>query len=87
VISGSWALSVAAIGSYIMKDPLQTTPQKVVQVRVWAQGITIGVLIAAAALTHAQRSEAAAMRRKNTDHTWAHVIEEQQLAKDKSKAA
>ncbi|EIW82262.1 mitochondrion protein [Coniophora puteana RWD-64-598 SS2] len=86
VISGTWALSVAAIGSYIMKDPLQTTPQKVVQVRVWAQGITIGVLIAAAVFTHAQRREAAANKTKNNDHTWAHVIEEQQRAKENAKA-
>lgn len=36
----------------------QTVPQKVVQARMWAQGLTIGVLIGAGILTHAQRREA-----------------------------
>lgn len=33
------------------------------QVRMWAQGLTIGVVIAAAALTHAQRAQAMEMRK------------------------
>jgi hypothetical protein len=38
---------------------------QVVQARMWAQGLTIGVLVAAGALTHKNRQEAAAsgMRR------------------------
>lgn len=32
------------------------------QVRLWAQGLTIGVVIAAATLTHAQRAKAMEMR-------------------------
>ena len=35
----------------------QSTPQKVVQARMWAQGLTIGILIAAGALTHARRAK------------------------------
>lgn len=41
----------------------------------WAQGLTIGVLIAAGVLTQAQRQEAAANR--NVDHSWAEILEEQ----------
>lgn len=36
----------------------QTMTQKVVQVRMWAQGLTIGVLIGAGILTHSQRQAA-----------------------------
>jgi hypothetical protein len=36
----------------------QTLPQKIVQVRMWAQGLTIGVLIGAGILTHSQRQAA-----------------------------
>ncbi|KAF9238803.1 mitochondrion protein [Melanogaster broomeanus] len=75
VIMGSWATSMAVAGSIIMRDPLLTMPQKVVQVRLWAQGLTIGVLIATAALTHAQRQEAAEMRRHGGDHSWLYAIE------------
>ena len=58
IILGSWALTVALAGSVIMRDRYQSLPQKVVQVRMWAQGLTIGVLIAAGALTHTKRAEA-----------------------------
>ncbi|KAF8559142.1 hypothetical protein OG21DRAFT_881600 [Imleria badia] len=63
VIMGSWATTMAVAGCVIMRDPLLTMPQKVVQVRLWAQGLTIGVVIAAAALTHAQRAQATEMRK------------------------
>jgi hypothetical protein len=38
---------------------------QIVQARMWAQGLTIGVLIAAGILTHRTRSEAAAHVRSN----------------------
>jgi hypothetical protein len=63
IIFGSWALSMAVAWSVIMRDRYQSLPQKVVQVRMWAQGLTIGVLIAAGALTHTKRSEAARLVR------------------------
>jgi hypothetical protein len=37
----------------------QTAPQKIVQARMWAQGLTIGVLIAGGALSHSRRQAAA----------------------------
>jgi len=36
---------------------------QVVQARVWAQGLTIGVLLVAGALTHSKRQEAMAYRK------------------------
>ncbi|KAH7926777.1 hypothetical protein BV22DRAFT_329936 [Leucogyrophana mollusca] len=74
VIIGSWALAMGVAGNIILRDPLQTMPHKVVQVRMWAQGLTIGVLIAAAALTHAHRADAANMRRIPADHSWEHLV-------------
>ena len=59
MILGSWALSLATAGAIISRDRYQTIPQKVVQARMWAQGLTIGVLIVAGALTHTRASEAA----------------------------
>ncbi len=41
----------------------------------WAQGLTIGVLIAAGVLTQTQRREAQANR--TVDHSWAELLEEQ----------
>jgi hypothetical protein len=59
IILGSWALSMAVAGAIISRDKYQSVPQKVVQARMWAQGLTIGVLIAAGAMTSSKRAEAA----------------------------
>ncbi|PCH33950.1 hypothetical protein WOLCODRAFT_160477 [Wolfiporia cocos MD-104 SS10] len=74
VILGSWATSMAIAGAIVMRNKHQTTSQKVVQARMWAQGLTIGVLIAAGVLTHSNRQEAAANRQ--VDHTWVNMVEE-----------
>ena len=42
----------------------------------WAQGLTIGVLIAAGILTQSQRSQAAQTR--NVDHSWQNILEEKE---------
>ena len=48
----------------------------------WAQGLTIGVLIAAGALTHSQRVKAIEEGpiHHNTDHSWRDIIEHEQAA-------
>ncbi|KIK98308.1 hypothetical protein PAXRUDRAFT_700131 [Paxillus rubicundulus Ve08.2h10] len=73
VIMGSWATTMTIAGHIILRDPMLTMSQKVVQARLWAQGLTIGVLIATAALTHAQRVDAVETRRHGGDHSWLHV--------------
>ncbi|KAN0097597.1 hypothetical protein V8E55_002043 [Tylopilus felleus] len=84
VIMGSWATAIAVAGGTIMRDPLLTMPQKVVQVRLWAQGLTIGVVIAAAALTHAQRAQVTEMR-KHGDRSWQYTLEDERLEKNPQK--
>ena len=50
----------------------QSTSQKVVQTRMWAQGLTIGVLIATGILSHSQREVAV---KYNVDHSWRELLE------------
>ncbi|KAG6910136.1 hypothetical protein DXG01_012895 [Tephrocybe rancida] len=76
LILGGWASSLAFAGAIISRDKLQTTPQKVVQARMWAQGLTIGLLIVAGALTQSKR--AAAAKHPNTDHSWRDMLEHQE---------
>ncbi|KAI0824778.1 hypothetical protein BC628DRAFT_410105 [Trametes gibbosa] len=76
IIVGSWAASMALAGAIVMRDRYQSTPQKVVQARMWAQGLTIGVLIAAGVLTQSSRESAHETR--TVDHSWAHILEEQE---------
>ncbi|OJA16436.1 hypothetical protein AZE42_03806 [Rhizopogon vesiculosus] len=75
IILGSWVLSMAVAGGIVARDRHQTIPQKVVQVRMWAQGLTIGVLIAAGVLTHSQRQ--ATLQNRSVDHSWRALLVEQ----------
>ncbi|ESK95087.1 ynr018w-like protein [Moniliophthora roreri MCA 2997] len=83
IIMGSWALSLAAAGAIISRDKYQTVPQKVVQARMWAQGLTIGILIVAGALKHGQRQGAV---KKAEDHSWREVLEQQELERKEDEA-
>lgn len=51
----------------------QSTSQKVVQARMWAQGLTIGILIAAGMVTHSERTNAA--KHHPVDHSWRELLE------------
>ncbi|KAG5639684.1 hypothetical protein H0H81_005867 [Sphagnurus paluster] len=93
LILGGWASSLAFAGAIISRDKLQSTAQKVVQARMWAQGLTIGLLIVAGALTQSKRAAAAqhvcflgtfnfndlTVHQPKTDHTWRIMIEQQEL--------
>ncbi|KAH7887489.1 hypothetical protein F5I97DRAFT_1860838 [Phlebopus sp. FC_14] len=85
VIAGSWVLATIVAGNIILRDPYLSMPHKVVQVRVWAQGLTIGVVIAAAALTHSHRAEAVAIREHGGDHSWQEVLEQRRMNKAQAK--
>lgn len=50
VVAGSWVVSMGGIFAYIQTQPLSFA-QKLVQARVWAQGITLASLVAMAGIT------------------------------------
>ncbi|KAF9464824.1 hypothetical protein BDZ94DRAFT_1320699 [Collybia nuda] len=83
LILGGWATSLGVAGLIISRDKIQTTAQKVVQARMWAQGLTIGLLIVAGALTQHKRAEAA--QHLNNDHSWKALLDQQE--RDKQEAA
>ncbi|KAI6169763.1 hypothetical protein EDD17DRAFT_30142 [Pisolithus thermaeus] len=87
IICGSWALSLAVAGAIISRDKYQSVPQKVVQARVWAQGLTVGVLLVAGALTHSQREQALAARKVPVDHSWQALLDEQEKERQLQKEA
>ncbi|PCH41531.1 hypothetical protein WOLCODRAFT_24814 [Wolfiporia cocos MD-104 SS10] len=84
VILGSWATSMAIAGALVMRNKHQTMSQKVVQARMWAQGLTIGVIIAAGIATHSQRKEA--QEHRQVDHTWQNMVEEFQAEEKMAQA-
>jgi len=79
LIGGAWAATMVGAFGWIMRDKYQTMPQKIVQARMWAQGLTIGILIAAGALTHARRQQAVdehGLRHIEPDHSWRDIVEQ-----------
>ncbi|GAA5963761.1 hypothetical protein JCM3765_006842 [Sporobolomyces pararoseus] len=56
VVFGAWVASMAGSGAYIAASPL-TFAQKLVQARMVAQGCTLGILLASAALTQIPNSD------------------------------
>ena len=76
IILGGWASSLAVAGTIIQRNKFQTTAQKVVQARMWAQGLTIGLLIVAGALTHTRKFEGE--NHVKVDHSWQEVLEHQE---------
>lgn len=80
-IAGAWAATMVGAFGYIMRDPYQSMPQKLVQARMWAQGLTIGVLIAAGALTHARHhhdTDDRGVRHLEPDHSWQDIVAQEE---------
>jgi hypothetical protein len=76
-IAGCWALGITGAFGMIMRNPYQSLSQKIVQARMWSQGITIGVVIAAAAVTRTRmyrRDEGDVVG--NMDHSWREKVNE-----------
>jgi len=83
IILGGWAGSLALAGAIIARNKYQTYPQKIVQARMWAQGLTIGLLIVAGALTHDKKAQHA--KENGLDHSWKDILDQQE--RDRQEAA
>ncbi|KAI0751612.1 hypothetical protein C8Q80DRAFT_1268823 [Daedaleopsis nitida] len=81
VIVGSWATALVGTFGYIMRDRYQSMPQKLVQARMWAQGLTIGIIIAAGVMTHKQRTsndDERRVRHLPVDHSWKDMLDQEE---------
>ncbi|KAF8592716.1 hypothetical protein K439DRAFT_1400716 [Ramaria rubella] len=77
IILGSWGASMVGSFGIIMRDRHQTFPQKIVQARMWAQGLTVGVVIASAVLTANSRKKVDIYHQHSApDHSWAVAVAE-----------
>ncbi|BEJ11860.1 hypothetical protein CspHIS471_0203200 [Cutaneotrichosporon sp. HIS471] len=73
IIGGSWVASLGIAFGIVARNKYQTFPQKLVQARMYAQGLTVGVLIASALMAgvnaRGQKPELPA------DHSWRDMLE------------
>jgi hypothetical protein len=74
VIGGSWAASLGIAFGIVARNKYQTFPQKLVQARMYAQGLTVGVLIASAVMAgvNAQGKKPV----QPVDHSWRDMLEQ-----------
>lgn len=73
IIGGSWVASLALAFGIVARDRYQTFPQKIVQARMWAQGLTVAVLVASAvaAGVNAKGEKPA----RAVDHSWQDMLD------------
>jgi hypothetical protein len=55
-----------------MMLPVSDIIEQIVQARMWAQGLTIGILIAAGAMAHSNRTKM--KPRAKIDHSWRDIV-------------
>lgn len=75
VVAGSWAGSMAISWLYIRMQPM-TVAQRLVQARMWAQGLTIASLIGMAAITQIPSKGDALIEEQHAQQmsSWEQVI-------------
>jgi hypothetical protein len=68
-----WATSMGVAWMILRRNKTQTFAQKIVQARVYAQGIALAGLLGAAGLSHMQDPDHGA-RRYTADHSWQRSV-------------
>ncbi|WVQ94204.1 hypothetical protein IAU59_001282 [Kwoniella sp. CBS 9459] len=74
LIGAGWIGSLGLAWGITARNKLQSTSQKVVQARMWAQALTVGLLFATSYASFSQASEEP--RAPHEDHTWRAILEQ-----------
>ncbi|TYJ57467.1 hypothetical protein B9479_001784 [Cryptococcus floricola] len=77
IIGAGWAASMGLAFAIVARNPYQSTSQKVVQARMWAQGLTVALLVGSAALTGIPTGSNgdSAVHTPHADHSWRRMLE------------
>jgi hypothetical protein len=87
-IMGAWAGCMGGSYYLINRDKYMTKAQKIVQARMYAQGLTVLLLIGSMALTGVSNEKEREKELEESRHSWERVIEmEQAKAKEHKKPA
>ncbi|KAJ1034703.1 uncharacterized protein UBRO_05954 [Ustilago bromivora] len=75
VVAATWATSMGGIFAYIHTQPMSFA-QKLVQARVWAQGITLASLVGMAAITQIPSAgdKIIKQHKEAADHSWREFL-------------
>ncbi|EIW73244.1 hypothetical protein M231_07877 [Tremella mesenterica] len=79
VIAGGWAASMGLAFGIVARSPM-TFSQKLVQARMWAQGLTVAVLVGSAVVAGTSTAEEEEVGQRE-DHSWRAILEEEGVLK------
>lgn len=74
IIGGSWVASLGIAFGIVQRNKHQTFSQKLVQARMWAQGLTVGVLLVSAVLAGVNAK--GEKPKRAADHSWKDILEQ-----------
>ncbi|GMM36199.1 Rcf2 protein [Saccharomycopsis crataegensis] len=84
VIVGAWAASLYGSWALVNRDPIMTQTQKLVQARVYAQFLTVGLLLGSIGLSvheeNLEKSRNIKKQSKDVDDTWKDIVEDEEKA-------
>uniref|UniRef100_A0A060T619 ARAD1B15950p n=1 Tax=Blastobotrys adeninivorans TaxID=409370 RepID=A0A060T619_BLAAD len=78
IIAGAWAASMAGSFWWINRDKYMTKAQKIVQARMYAQGLTVVLLLASMAMTGMSAGEQRKEERRQEDAVWQDIIKDEE---------
>ncbi|WVF66604.1 hypothetical protein IAT40_001344 [Kwoniella sp. CBS 6097] len=73
MIGLGWVGSLGLAWGIVARNKFQTTSQKIVQARMWAQALTVGLLFATSYAAFSQAADEP--RAPHEDHTWRAILE------------
>ncbi|KAA8912667.1 hypothetical protein TRICI_003385 [Trichomonascus ciferrii] len=77
IIMGTWAATLGGTFWLINRDRLMTKSQKIVQARMYAQGVTVVLLLASMALTMSYGKDPAHVE-ETEDQSWKRIVAEEE---------
>lgn len=83
IVAGSWVASMAGVGAYLQSQPMSFS-QKLVQTRVWAQGLTLASLMGMAAITQIPSAGDHILEERNhaSDHSWRDFVHDTESSEE-----
>lgn len=76
IITGAWAAALYGSWAFVNKDPIMTRTQKAVQARMYAQFITVALLLASMGLSMYEQKLHPNKQKQNEDRRWEKLLKE-----------
>ncbi len=88
MITGAWAASMWASWEWVNRDKIMTKSQKIVQARMYAQSLTVILVLGSVLLTvYEEERHPEKYGGKTTDNSWKTILEEEEKEEEEAAAA